>query len=684
MNVRESRIIQVYQYFNFGNIIKSAIDIINETGGLQTIYGHNNISDYDYDNSNRIYYSNVLIRNITREYGGINPGSGRSSNYVHHLLIGGVYVDGQKGTCQCIGSGDISNNPTSILSHEISHSLYGSNDFHTSGGNHRGPGCTMPFLNIQGGYGLMGAANSGLVGCNGYERWRMHWKHPQAPDYITARNTDNTGYVSSDISREDGNVSFLLRDFVTYGDVVRIKLPYKDSDLSDNQYIWLENHQVGRNGKLDFLQYSNEFACRPVGAPGIYAYYQIGRDILSGAGYQVWDNVNRDNLKILPAEGYWDYALQGETEPYNMYCVTSDAKNYSIRRAQPNALNGYQDQEFKFFPQDEDNALHLSAEYPMWRKIVGDEVFDELPSLGDNQDAFSSHSKISMGTNPSTCNRATCHSDNTSNTPASVIIASNSQYDTKAIYLSGLSIEMTPMEGGDFRVDIRWDDYDIHNDARWTGTIVLNEQANLKDGSILTLAQNRTVAQTTRDGETGLFAPKTTLTCQEGSTFRQEGTSQVVLTENSELVLKSGSTFTVTDNAKLVVGNGCRLLVEAGASTSILDGGQLVVESGAVATIHDTLKMGSAANILVRPGGRLVVDGGVLTASSDVDLWEGIFVEGDRTQPQTSAQQGVVELRNGATIENVRTAISTNSLDARSRSIKKNTIKKKHIFAPEF
>lgn len=342
----------------------------------------------------------------------------------------------------------------------------------------------------------------------------------------------------------------------------------------------------------------------------------------------MWDQINRDNLKILPADGYWDYSLQRESEPYTLDCVSYDIKSYSIKREQPNALNGYQDQKFKIFPQDEDNALHLSAEYPMWRKIVGDEVFDELPSLGDNQDAFSSHSKISMGTNPSTCNRATCHSDNTSNTPASVIIASNSQYDTKAIYLSGLSIEMTPMEGGDFRVDIRWDDYDIRNDARWTGTVVLNE--------------------------------------------------------NSELVLKSGSTFTVTDNAKLVVGNGCRLLVEAGASTSVLDGGQLVVESGAVATIHDTVKMGSDANLLIRAGGRLLVDGGSLTTTSDAALWEGIFVEGDRNQHQTATHQGVVELRNGATIENVRTAISTNSLDARSRSIKKNTIKKKHIFAPEF
>lgn len=100
----------------------------------------------------------------------------------------------------------------------------------------------MAFLNIQGGYGLMGAANSGLVGCNGYERWRMHWKHLQSIDYISARNANNVQSVVSDISQEDGNLTFLLRDFVTYGDAVRVKLPYKDSITSSNQYIWLENH----------------------------------------------------------------------------------------------------------------------------------------------------------------------------------------------------------------------------------------------------------------------------------------------------------------------------------------------------------------------------------------------------------------------------------------------------------
>lgn len=87
------------------------------------------------------------------------------------------------------------------------------------------------------------------------------------------------------------------------------------------------------------------------------------------------------------------------------------------------------------------------------------------------------------------------------------------------------------------------------------------------------------------------------------------------------------------------------------------------IENGKTMTVTGTLHSSSGTRIIVRPGGRLVVDGGVLTSACEDGMWEGIYVEGDRTRPQTPANQGVVELRNGATIENARTAIRTASPD---------------------
>lgn len=184
VNVRESRVIadptlpnHLYcqnSPFCFNKIQKVAIDVINEAGGLKTVYGHDSLSDYSLPDSLGLFYTNVLIRNITKAYGGINPSSGFGGYTIQGLKIGEHYYSSKKGTLQCIGDGDFSANPTGVLTHEISHSLFGGNNFHTSGGNHRGSMETMPWMNIQGGYGLMGGGNSGLVSCNGYERWRMH------------------------------------------------------------------------------------------------------------------------------------------------------------------------------------------------------------------------------------------------------------------------------------------------------------------------------------------------------------------------------------------------------------------------------------------------------------------------------------------------------------------------------
>ena len=184
------------------------------------------------------------------------------------------------GTFQCVGVNNFANNPTSIVSHEFSHNLFGGNEFHTSGGNHRGSFELMPFFSVQGGYGLMGAYGSSLVSCNGYERWRLNWKHPSTPYLIGARDSLNLTNQNSDISQSDGVVTFILRDFVTTGDAIRIKLPYKDSEHASNQYIWLENHQVGKTAKWIFINILIH-SCRPQVSRNLcllssWKRYQIG------------------------------------------------------------------------------------------------------------------------------------------------------------------------------------------------------------------------------------------------------------------------------------------------------------------------------------------------------------------------------------------------------------------------
>ena len=591
INLRESRILNEAESFTYNLIAEIAIDYVNATGGFRTVYRHNNPKDYIWDNSKRFGYTQVLFRNISATYGGINGGGGFSGKNLWEATLktkSGDYILGANGTMQCVGAGDFFSNPSSIIKHELSHSLFGGNSFHASGGNHRGSSELMPFLSVQKGYGLMGASESGLVSCNGYERWRMHWKHPDAPDYICARNTDNSGFLRSDISKEDGAQTFLLRDFVTYGDAVRIRLPYKGNDKASNQYIWLENHQVGYNGKLDYLQYADIYDCRPKGTAGIYAYYQVGRDVLEGREQDVWNPDERDNLRIISAEGYYNFNLRFTPDTvYRINCVNYSNHNYVMVRKAANPFNGYSDQENMFFPEEGDNRLGKSSELSMWRKVVNGRADDALPSLGDNLDAFSKHTKIGMATNPSTCNTRTYYNSMT---------AWGSDYrenprNLRTTFLSGLSIEMIPQKDKNILVRIRWDDYDITDDANWTGNIALKEKAFLQPRRHLLLTQNLTPEQPYRDSVTGLFARPTLLTCEAGSEFVLQSHSTMELEKGSRVLLKTGSRFEIAEKALLKIGKDCVFEVEPGAQLIVHQNGKIKNISNGKLLLHKGVKI---------------------------------------------------------------------------------------------
>jgi len=414
----------------------------------------------------------------------------------------------------------------------------------------------------------------------------MHWQHESNRNqngwWIVARDEDGNA-VCSDISKDDGRRSFVLRDFVTYGDAVRIKLPYKDNESSSNQYIWLENHQSGSNGKLDFLQYANESECRPQNTAGVYAYYQVGRDVLSGKNSDVYYANERDNLRIIPAEGYWNYSRHRADTAYNMRCITWSMHEYYSSRNDENPFCGTQDMEAHYDVPDD--VWFLTSAYEKWisRKNIGLRPIDSLVGNGDARDMFNVYTKLNMGTNPSTCNTKTFYNS---------MNASRCQYgqyqmrNTRTTYLTGLGIEITPIDNGSYRIDVRWDDYVIANDAIWTGNISLKEKAILSPKKEIRLLQNRTVAQPMRDSVTGLFAKPTVLICEPGSEFLLESSSILSLEEMSTLVIEEGSVFRMKPKAKLKLDRTSKLVVK----------GKLIVEPG--------------AKLIIKSKNGLVVDGG--------------------------------------------------------------------------
>ncbi|PKP48384.1 MAG: hypothetical protein CVT92_16170 [Bacteroidetes bacterium HGW-Bacteroidetes-1] len=87
----------------------------------------------------------------------------------------------------------------------------------------------------------------------------------------------------------------------------------------------------------------------------------------------------------------------------------------------------------------------------------------------------------------------------------------------------------------------------------------------------------------------------------------------------------------------------------------------VVVETGSKLTVTCKLVMKKNAKIVVKQGGELIVDGGVIT-NEDGELWQGIQVWGDKNESQQpkqgeSLKQGKLVLINGATIENAIVAV---------------------------
>lgn len=83
------------------------------------------------------------------------------------------------------------------------------------------------------------------------------------------------------------------------------------------------------------------------------------------------------------------------------------------------------------------------------------------------------------------------------------------------------------------------------------------------------------------------------------------------------------------------------------------------IENGKTLTITGILHCSPATRIIIRPGGKLVVDGGVLTSACAGEMWQGVEVIGNRELSQNILNQGKIEIKNGAIIENAYTGIRT-------------------------
>jgi len=107
-----------------------------------------------------------------------------------------------------------------------------------------------------------------------------------------------------------------------------------------------------------------------------------------------------------------------------------------------------------------------------------------------------------------------------------------------------------------------------------------------------------------------------------------------------------------TQNQTITIPNGAHLVW----NNARIMRGDLIISSGAILTVRCNIHMPQDARVIVEPGGKLIVDGGSFSNFCDL-LWLGIEVWGNDAVVQNTNNQGVVELKNGAVIENAHTGI---------------------------
>ncbi|MGB3617831.1 MAG: hypothetical protein WBA12_06905 [Catalinimonas sp.] len=524
----------------------------------------------------------IFWRNLQR--GVITCGGGLGMQ----RLFDGTQLRGKRLRTACsFGACGSGGNAWNLFISEQLHGLFGGNNFHTVSG--AGYHTFMTGAHV---YGVSAQSGATSMVTNGWERHRLGWRHPDATHLIGAR--DEAGQaVATDLTLEDHpeGGTFLLRDFVTTGDMIRVKLPHlnwrRDGDVK-NQYLWLENHQLHSEHDVNVIA---TYGCRERWQPGLYVQLQVGKDIREGAPGDVFPNGSLKGaakpnalgayLLHFTAEGRWDYHYRYDLMGrYPDDCIWNNLSlpfEPNHPQTLPNPLTGFSDL-YQAPDVDGDGMLSSRGDsaLPQYSKVEGGVLRHSLHSTGDAGDAFrrDGNYRLNLGTNPAplpvyTYRSGYKHKPNRAH-PA--------PFENRRVHLNGLDLEILEenVDGaGTIKVRVRWDHYRLENDVRWCGDIVLHQHDFDPKQPSLVVAENRTLLL-----DRGLSP---TYPTQRG----RLADSSFALTDTTQLTLQPGAHLKLEPDAVLRLASGSRLNVGPGATFEVAEGAQVVLEPGAVFNVSE-------------------------------------------------------------------------------------------------
>ncbi|MBF9220171.1 hypothetical protein [Hymenobacter ruricola] len=416
------------------------------------------------------------------------------------LTTGQVFPSQYNGFTQCIG---VRGMDKAIFTHELAHTLYSAP--HVYGANN----VVGKHLYGSVGYGMIGGP---MLNCaNGWERWYLNRITLQAsgvPADVFSANTLSPGGL------------YTLRDFISTGDVVRIRLPNSRAADGTAQYLWLENHQGTSVWDNAAWVLDGQSPPQPFPAPprGLVAYVE-DLHVLQSAPNPPGGSIEAGGLRILPSGGLIDADHNGQTSTFNNHFWGNVVHDFVRRRANPTGPMSGQNS-----PIDDRNGDRVIDHAEFTNSSSGqphdhNEGFVFMSFDHANLDGllgtFMTYNqvgqKLGLDRNPTIF-------------PSQVFDPNTQQLSP--IHLSGLSVEIVGISGGDITVRVRFDDVAVAQNTRWTGNVALHPVPNsayaavVQPNVVLTINQSGTPNRTTPIGSTGTkadFINPTRLTINTGA-----------------------------------------------------------------------------------------------------------------------------------------------------------------------
>jgi hypothetical protein len=469
-----------------------------------------------------------------------------------------------------------------LFTHEFGHTLYMAP--HTSYAN----GVVGRHFDTTECYGMVG---SPMLGCaNGWERWYLNWIALQAngvnTDITTAANLPANGLIT-------------LRDFISTGDVARIRIPNSLASDGTYQYLWLENHKGssiwdnhmwdmdGQNppqpfpaaprGLLAYVEDTHATRETPMGPAGNNSYY-----LLETAG---------GSIRLLPSGGNYDAQPNGASSFLNnhQWGISNNRPSYDFDNRFNNPLGSMNNQAWPRADRNGDRVISYSNYYNGGPGPEGHTQFWTLN--GAPQDGF-----MGTATSYNTVGQKMGLGENPAIFPSQEFNTTTQQLSPT--YLNGLTVELvTVASNGDITVRVRFDDTNIIRSTRWTGNVVLNPvpgatyAANLLANVVLNLNTSGTPNRSTALGTTNTradFVNPTRVTIANGATLHMNDYSRILVRRSTVLYVGDAGSLLADPLARIQVERDGMVSVKTQAEADALRAnGQLWLLAGGKLEIRD-------------------------------------------------------------------------------------------------